>query len=570
MYGHLGGTGETLTGSFVKLQRIVASFDDLRAGAALSFARERTLRRIALELGATVVPTLMRQLGDPSEAAADWAARLVEALADDPSHRPRIRESLRSLLSAGNAAEDTRMRALGILAQFGGEAPAELDADDMSALRDRSLRELARCLDTRAEVARAADLFRSQLDDDELVEFVEEFSESQPDRAAALIDELLVRGDLGEVGRGELRRLRAPLPEPDDLRGADIERTRAAVGAHPDGRVLVVAWLRRPDRRPSRHRILAVEIGVDGALAAADYRPEVSGGAIERNVLRKLRGRGFALADKPVADAASRVGRAARAARCAGAVLPRDYYLGRDILGLVSEHLGGSGEAARNLGALLARAVDLIAAGEYEAARPMLARYVARRPDDSDGRSNLGLCLLVAGDLSAAERHLRKAAELVPDDALPHWNLASVAHRAGRRGGCYLSLIDYLERSDLRIGAEQRRGAAQAFAAEYERLARVEHARVPPARLAHADELRAEARLHLETGAFDAAIEELEQAIRIAPSMHSAWTDLGAAYAHKRLPGDAERCLRRALALCPSDAEARERLDALDQSGRGG
>ncbi|HTM20492.1 MAG TPA: tetratricopeptide repeat protein, partial [Kofleriaceae bacterium] len=376
------------------------------------------------------------------------------------------------------------------------------------------------------------------------------------ERARALVDELVVRDALAERFRGELGRILAPLGD------ATAAAEAAPAGRQPplaveraDGGWVVVAREPRAGMRPLRWRTLWVCVDADGLVEGADYADELTGRAVDR-LLAHIEREAAPLAVLAAEQAAARVAAAARATLAAGRHLPRGYYLGRDLLGLRDEHTGGRRPAIDHSERLLARAVDLCADGEAERARPLLDRYVATRPDDPEGASDLGLCLLSLGDAESARGHLARAVALEPGNPLHHWNLAAACHRAGRLGGCYLALRAFLARATREEDGEHRR-LAESFVAEYERFARLDFAGAAPSSLARADEHLHAGRAHLGAGEVDAGLASLQRAVRLVPAHHVAWTELGLALAESR-PTRARRCIGRALAARPDYEPARQ------------
>ncbi len=518
------------------------------------------------ELGCTALPMLLRKLSHADESVSTWAGTLIELIASAPSARDRVVRDLRDLANQPNAAPALRARASAVLAELGAvEPPQPTNEVDALALRDRSLRELASCLDSAAEIARAADLLVHQLEEDELLGFLDEFATGEPRRAAALLDEILVRDDVDERTRSELRRLRAPLRQTERQTTHVRRRARPLVriARHDDGRELVLCVLRRPQVRPVRYRVLWCVSDGSGVMLDADYKAEVTGGAIERDMLEPLRGDGFDIRRVPSRAGASKLVSWARTAIERGYELPREYYLGCDVVGLFDEHWPQDGDISDDLTVMLARAIDLLAIAEYQRARPLLERYVAARPDDAEGCSNLGVCLLAVDDPLAAAEQLTRAAWLEPANALHSWNLAAAAHRAGNRGRCYLALLDYNARTDARANADVRGESAEEFVAEYERLVRVEYGDVAPTIVAHAEDLCARAQLELEAGRTEEAIVTYENAVALVPDHFSAWRDLGSAYLRHRDMAEAQRCFERALALHPGDVVTGDCLAAL-------
>jgi Tfp pilus assembly protein PilF len=235
----------------------------------------------------------------------------------------------------------------------------------------------------------------------------------------------------------------------------------------------------------------------EAILFDGHYADDMTHSAIERELLRLLRADGFAIEDIPTADACDLVSHAARAARVIMPRIPRTYFLGRDILGLSDEHLGNTRSMRKDheLAALHARATDLLAAGESEAARPLLESYVAAVPDDAEGCAALGLCVLALGESDLASRYLDRAVWLEPESARHLWNLAAAAHASGQLGACYLALSRYLDCSDAGAATEinadeleQQRERARVFVLEYARLARLQHPYLEPEDVARAEE----------------------------------------------------------------------------------
>lgn len=532
------GDGEgAVTFSLVKLQRLAAGFGDLQDGRPPAEGQERTLIRLAQTLGETAVPLCVRELGSPDEGRARWAAALLNAIAEDEAHRGRV-------MAALSAAPHGRASIL--LAELEGHGQAI------------SLGEMAAMLQCPSEVARVADQLVYSMSADELYDFIDGLSRAEPTAAEAVIDEILLRADIDERFRIALRQLRAPLLFRDGRTGErkPMRRTRAKLvvrrGTRADGRRLLVASRRLPSSRPPRWRGLCCLIDERGVLIDALHRDDFTARGVERELIEPLQREEFAFQPVSVSDAADELVAAARTTLSAGLQLPRDFYLGRDLVGVGHEHVISrrpppSGEASE-LSALLARAVELLRAGEIERAKPLLERYVAEAEDDPEGRAHLGLCLLQSGDAPAARPHLSKAADLAPDDGIHHWNMAALCHKEGRLGGCYLSLLDYQRHEDTADSdAVGRRRTALAFATEYERLARLEYPGCSARQVARADELVHASRAC--RGDLPKRIEHLRRAVRSAPNHYQAWSELGEAYAEKKRLADAQRCLERALAL---------------------
>src|SRR5690606_6899148 len=125
------------------------------------------------------------------------------------------------------------------------------------AARRRSLAELAGCLTSPAEVARATDHLLTSFDLDELEAFVGELAQLEPGPASLLIEELLIRDDVAEPSRRTLRDVAAICGGRRGLARAPATRHPPSIwlGKHEDGRRILVVASRCPGRR-SRARIL--------------------------------------------------------------------------------------------------------------------------------------------------------------------------------------------------------------------------------------------------------------------------------------------------------------------------
>ena len=128
----------------------------------------------------------------------------------------------------------------------------------------------------------------------------------------------------------------------------------------------------------------------------------------------------------------------------------------------------------------LERGLEYLEAGRPRAARRRLERFVDKQPDNAEGRSALGVCLLELDEIDAAIEQLAEAIRLEPRQALHRWNLASAAKQADRMGGCYLALRDYLALPDDNEGVDRAAHRGQELRARL----RAHAARQPPGRAA--------------------------------------------------------------------------------------
>jgi tetratricopeptide (TPR) repeat protein len=213
----------------------------------------------------------------------------------------------------------------------------------------------------------------------------------------------------------------------------------------------------------------------------------------------------------------------------------------------------------------LERGLAYLEGGKPEAARRRLQRFVKAHPDQAEGRSALGVCLLQLDDYPGAMGHLHEAARLEPDEPLHRWNLAAAAKQADRLGGAYLALRDYLTLHDDGEGALERHKEARAFVRAYERMLRDTHPGVPLNDYLRGEELFARAYAALSEGRADDAVSGFEAVVDLVPRHYPSWGNLGAAYLAAGRRSEAQRCLERALQLNPDYAVARQNLQLLTE-----
>lgn len=492
-------TASDISFSLLKLQRLRAGFDELSGGRPESRPRERTFIRLARQLGSTAIPTCCRELQSPDEDRSRWAYALLADIAAADDCQDRVVVALRDVADDPRTSDVSKLRALALLEELGIATQDTPALRDPAAARAKSLRDLAGCLATRPDIARAADLLVEQLSPGELCEFIADLSNAQAPEAAALSVEILLRDDIDERTLSEIRRLSAPLlcdrELADEARAAPrVARScRTKIARHKDGRVAVVARARRTGSRPPRWRVYCAVLSPDAILFDGHYADDMTHSAIDRELIAALEADGFELEEIETAEARDIVAHGARGARVVMPRIPRSYFLGRDILGLSDEHLGNTRSMRKDheLAALHARATDLLAAGDSAAARPMLERYVSEVPDDAEGCAALGLCVLSLDEPELARRYLDRAVWLEPENPRHLWNLAAAAHASGKLGGCYLALSRYLDCTHTALSTwdgvsdlEQRREKAREFVAEYARLSRLEHPCEDPADVA--------------------------------------------------------------------------------------
>jgi tetratricopeptide (TPR) repeat protein len=481
-----------VTSSFVKLRRLVTGFAHLCDGRPIDLREERALRRVARQLGTTALRLLAAELASADDSRAAFAHALLADIARDRRVRARLIRDLHDTVRRPGAPDRAKLRSIALLAELDADLPAQAELADPDAARRRSMRELASCLGSPAEIARAADHLLEELPLDDILDLFDDLIESEPAAAFALSGELLVRDELDETSRHELRQRRTSARSGaahQRTRGRRAPAPRTRFARHQDGRRILLACARQPGSRPARRRLLCLLVSADGVLLDGHYAEDMTAGAIERQFAQPLAEQGFDFGPCGLEAARGFSIQSARLAIQHGRALPRAFYLGRDLIGVRDEHLEGTARARgeAELAALLERAIDLLAAREPAAARPLLERYVAEAPDDPEGHAQLGLCLLGLGDPAAALHHLGRAAWLDPHQPVYQWNIAAAAHAAGRRGACYLALVAYLDGDDASPGAGDRGATAARFIGEYERLAGLEHPDTTPDALAKAD-----------------------------------------------------------------------------------
>ena len=475
--------GRAATGSFLALQQLARSFGEPRTAR-----RERELHALALDLGPVAVPLLLREVGGADVDRRAWAADLLRTLAGDDGVRPRVVADLHALAADDAPADDAKVAALAVLADLG--EPVAATFRDPGEVHRRSLADLADLLTCRPDVALAADLLVQQLEGDALLDFVDGLAQTAPRRTRHLVDELLVRTDLDPALRAELLRVAAPLAlvDPEPLAAPPRRPSQVTILRNAGGRTILIVTRQR--------RCLCLLVDDDGLLAEAMYRDEASPRAIEEELVAPLVADGYEVLRRspdgsrtraPIADARALLLDAARATVAAGAALPSAYFLGRDLLDLADEHQAPGGYAPDLPTTLLGRAIDLVAAGEPERARPLLERCVELAPADADAASSYGLVLLAAGELDGARAQLERAARLEPAWPLHHWNLAALALRAGALDACDAALRRFLDTAPRLPGAaddpdhQARVALAERFVAERARWVRLE-AKPPRAR----------------------------------------------------------------------------------------
>jgi Flp pilus assembly protein TadD len=186
-------TDLNISKSLIPLRDVVASFNKASRGdVPFGAERQRLLRRLR-KAGNSAVPALIRGLASASEAEASWAYFLLSRLGGD-----RVVRRVGELLSDPSAGDEVKARALGLLSELKAPVPREVVLTDPDALLKRSVAELLESLKDNVELTEAVGLILEQVPEPEVPAFAAELLRHGGDRAAALIDLLLERGQLSE------------------------------------------------------------------------------------------------------------------------------------------------------------------------------------------------------------------------------------------------------------------------------------------------------------------------------------------------------------------------------------
>lgn len=400
-------------------------------------------------LGPTAVPLIIRQLGHGGPGQRALLRDVARAVPE--SGQARLRAGLTEVVRSGTDAAKAAAQVL--LGELGAAATPPARFDDAVAIQRRTALQLAAQLGSAADVAAAAELMLSRLDASELIAIAMVMLDQAPDVAPHLVRELAGRPQLGADVRASLLRAVAALPAPTPWPQPRVRWQRRLVG--PDGAEVLA--------RVSGARAVALCIDAGGVLASGWYDDSGGVARLQRALLAPLARDGYVPA--PELEPGVRVATAAAAATRLGRGLPTAYYLGRDLFGLSSEHLGT--RAPLTPASLLhGLGVERLAARDAAGARPALERAAALAPDDADVAASLGLCLLALGDAADASRWLGRARTLDPRWPMHHWNHAAAALAAGATADGHASLRAYVRAVERASGGgsdEHRARRAQAI-----------------------------------------------------------------------------------------------------------
>jgi tetratricopeptide (TPR) repeat protein len=486
-----------------------AVFRDLRKLAAwISTSPQRSslhIERVVKRLGTVAIPLLGRELRSAAPERRGAARDVLEMIAMlDPVARARVTTELHAITS-GVVADEAKVVALGLLSELGEQAHVRFA--DPRAIRTRSAVALAAHLETAADLAGAADLMVRQLAAGDIVQMLEVMADAAPGAAHRLATELGLRLDVAGDLRARIAQLMAtieprlvPAAIPDavpavipdaapagipgaapagmprpvaGIPGPQVELTRTAVLVDAAARLVVIAS--REIASEQRWRRFTVLIGASGRIEDCLHEDEAGPDDDAGSLISILCADGYRVVSRELDHAHEVVAAAARLTTESTRTLPSPYYLGRDLLDLGDAHLGARGHG-NPTSAVLARAIELVAAGDHARALPLLERC---DPDNPDAAAALAALLLGQHRPAAALAALDRALAAEPDWPLHHWNRAAALHQLGDARGCYHALRRFVATSAAPSGLlgdpaqPARVGAAERMLADLERTARL-------------------------------------------------------------------------------------------------
>lgn len=458
-----------------------AAFRDLRkladwfaTGRRRTAASRPAIERLVRRLGATAIPLLCRELCSGDAERRDAARVALETVAGgDAAARARVAAELHAITD-GRAPDEAKVVALGLLSELGEHADARFA--DPRAIRTRSAIALASHLETAADLAGAADLMVHQLDAEDIVQMLEVMADAAPAAAHRLASELALRLDVAAELRDQLALLAATIaPAARAAGGGGAERgqvaSHAVVLVDAATRLVVIASRRIAAER--RWRRWAVLIGASGRIEDCLHEDDAGPHGDAAALAAELCGDGYRIASTDLEHAHDVVAAAARLTAESTRALPSPYYLGRDLLGLADAHVAGRGRGDP-ASAALARAIELVAAGDHARAVAMLAHC---DPEQPDAAAALAAARIAQGQPAAALDALDAALAVEPDWPLHHWNRAVALHQLGDDRACYHALQRFVATGAVPTGLlgdpdqPARLAVARRMIAELERAA---------------------------------------------------------------------------------------------------
>ena len=193
----------------------------------------------------------------------------------------------------------------------------------------------------------------------------------------------------------------------------------------------------------------------------------------------------------------------------------------------------------------------------------MFQRAVGLEPESHVVRNGLGLALVSAGRIEEGRAQLQEAVRLKPDDADYLTNLGTALFKLGRFEEALALHDEAIGRRKFDPVLHNNRGNALAA------LERKEEARAAFAEALRLQPENPEANYNLGGLAFAAgqpaeALAHYQVAVQARPDSAPIWYNLGMAFAQLGRYGEAEECVRKALALEPEMPGAKEALMRLD------
>ena len=465
----------------------------LRSDSTAAEGQGGSIAAVIQRLGRAAVPLLGRELRGADVHRRQAARHVLTALAaTGPEPRARVIAELRAITTtqaASRGTDEVKVCALELLAALGEHGVARFA--DPTAIQQRAAGALAAQLASPCDVALAADLMLRQLSDADIGDMVEVMADVAPAGAARLAAELAARLDASTALRDRIATTMAA-PDTADPGGADHRAPpppTVSVLVDAAARLVVVAHRKVMGERRWRH--WAVLIDAEGRIDECLLTEGTFEGA-SAELIARLVAEGYGVASDDVGKARAIVASAARltaaARRESGRALPAlgsPYYVGRDLLDLGDAHLGGRTQAAPR--PTLARAVELLAAGDAARAHALLLRHDPQLAQ-ADVAAAAAACLLAQGRPAEALAPLARALAAEPEWPLHHWNHAAALHALGDATGTYHALRRFLATSAMPSGLDAdadhpaRIALAERLASDLERASRLRGAPLKRAR----------------------------------------------------------------------------------------
>ncbi len=232
-------------------------------------------------------------------------------------------------------------------------------------------------------------------------------------------------------------------------------------------------------------------------------------------------------------------------------------------------------KSPRNGRGLMNYGLTQMAKGQSARALAYFQRALLYTPNYYVLEVNLGIANGVLYNEAEAERHFRRAVELAPGEAIPHYYYASWLQAKGRLSEAvqHLNIAiannpSYLDAPHLLMNIY----AQMPDAGLLRQTANATLARFPGdpeslAWLARADTLRPTAESHLNEslafyreGKFDASIEAAREALKLRPDYSEAWNNIAAAYNSESRWDDGIAAAVQAIRLQPGNQLAKNNL----------